>query len=783
MTPLTKKLLRDLWGTRGPVLTIALVVSLGITGLMGFLGLYRSLVSSRDRYYQEYAYAHLQLSLRRAPRTALEAVRALPGFEVIEGRIQQRISVELPGQTRRLSGKLLSLPEYAAPRVNRLRLLEGRLPRSGGIPEVVVIEDLARERGLRPGSPLRLVVDQKVQDVVVCGVAMSPEFVFVLPDDGFLPDPKNFGVFWVRAALAEQLTGMDGAFNDLVARVGRGSDPRAQAELLDRLMTRYGVLIANQREDMAPYALLDNEIRLSLVRAMTIPTLFLIASTLVLNLVLSRLVATQRTQIGTMKALGLSNARVILHYVAFALSISLLGASGGIWGGHRLHQALIGLYRRFYHLPMGPAALHPDLVLGGVLVAVLGALAGIYHTCRGILAMTPAEAMRPSPPETLSRELVPRLKALPFLWRFALRNMLRHPFRTGVTCLGVSLGISLMMTARFFREGITQMNMFRFRVMQRQDVELTLEEGISRAALDEALGLAGVGAVEAIFRHPFEVSANGVKRRVACEGVEPGNWMRRPRTLDGIPVPLPPEGVLLGEYLARTLGVEPGDEVYLRSLSGRRGTHWVRVAGTYPTFMGRNMAADLGWLRRLVQEPRAVSQVALALDGEAPDLEAELARRPGVLKVTRRREKIEAFEENVQGVLEVATTILLFLSASISCGMLLNGGLVGLAERRGELAVLRVQGFRLREVGDILLYEHVLSGLVGMLIGVPMGFALIAWVHSFLDTEVLRLPYVVTRGNITRALLWAGVFSLVSHLAIRWVLRRERWQENLAVKE
>jgi putative ABC transport system permease protein len=766
------------------VLTIALVVSLGISGLLGFLGLHRALLSTRDAYYQEYAYAHVQLSLRRAPRSALEGLRDLPGIEVLEGRISQKISVELPGETRRLSGKLLSLPEFSPPRVNRLKLLEGRLPRPGGTPEVVVIEDLARERGLHPGSTLRLVVSQQVQEVTVCGVAMSPEFVYVLPGDGFLPDPKNFGIFWIRAQLAEQLTGMSGAFNDLLVRVGRDSNARAMTNLLDRLLTRYGVLIANERKNMTPYALLDNEIRLTLVRALTVPSIFLFASTLVLNLVLSRLVATQRTQIGTMKALGLSNSRVLSHYVTFALVIALLGSLGGIWGGYKLLGGLLSVYRRFYHLPLGPPTLYPDLILGGTLAAVLGALAGIYRTCLGILAMTPAEAMRPPPPETLSSGLVPHLRGLPFLWRFALRNMLRHPFRTLVSCLGVSLGIALMMTSRFFMEGITEMNMFRFKVVQRQDIELNLEEGISTRSLDEVARLPGVEAVEAAFHHPFEISSgSGVLRRVVAEGIAAGSWMRRPRTLEGHPIPLPKEGILLGEYLAETLGIHPGDQVRMRSLAGRRRTYEVRVAGVYPTYLGRNLAADQAWLRRLVGEPHAVSMLSLSVHGQAKALERALARHPGVLKVTLRREKIQAFEENVQGVLEIATTILLFLAASIACGMLLNATLVGLAERRTELAVLRVQGFRLGEVGDLLLYEHALTGLVGMLLGIPLGFGLITWVHSFLDTEVLRLPFVVTRGNITRALLWAGAFSIFSHMVIRWVLKQERWQENLAVKE
>lgn len=784
VTPLTKKLLRDLWNARGPVATIALVVALGITGLMGFLGLYRDLRDSRDRYYQDFAYADFQLALRRAPRTALEEIEQLPGLEALEGRISERVSVELAGEPRRLSGRLLSLPEFGDPRVNRLRLLSGRLPRGGGAAEVVLIDDFAKKRGLHPGSVVRLVLHERIQELVVTGVAMGPEFVYLLPEGGgFVPDPANFGIFWARTTLVERLTDMAGAFNDLVGRVGRGTDPRSMTRLLDRMLGRYGVLLASDRSDMASYALLRNEIRLTLVRATTVPSIFLLASALVLNLVLTRLVATQRVQIGTMKALGLSNTRVLLHYVGFAVAICMIGSAAGIWGGFRLNRLLLDLYSRYYHLPFGAARIYPDIAAGGVLAGLLAALAGVTHTCLGVLALTPAEAMRPSPPETRSTTLIPLLSGLPFLWRIAIRNILRHPFRTAVSCLGMSLGIGLMMTSRFFVESITEMNLFRFRVVQRQDLEVLLDEGVSEASLQELRGLPHVQVVEALVRHPFEIDSGRAMRRVEVEGFDRDAWTYRPRHLDGRSLGLPVEGLLLGEKLASVLGVRPGDEVTLRSLKGRRGVHRVRVAGTFRTYLGRSAAAERGWLERLVQEPHGVSSLEVVAPFADHELDRQLARRPGVIKVVRRRERVVAFEENIQGVLEVASNVLVFLAAAIACGMLLNGALVGMAERRTEIAVLRVQGFTLSEVGDLLLYEHVLTGLVGMMVGVPLGYGLVTWVHSFTDTEILRVPFIISRMNVARALLWSASFLLVSHGILRLVLRQERWQASLAVKE
>ncbi len=784
MRPLTRKLLRDLLRNAGPVLTIALVIAIGIGGLTGFLGLYRDLNESRDRYYETYAYAHFQVSLRQAPLSALSELAGIPGIEALEPRIRRRASLRLPGVDRRLAVRLVSLPEYGEPVVNRIRILEGGLPPPGSRDAVVLIEDFAKARRLRPGDRFELITESTTRQVEVSGIAMAPEFVYVIPEDGgFIPDNRNYAVLWVRRSLAEDLYSLHGAFDDLVGRVGRDTPVSAVLGAVDRLLGRFGVQTTDDRPEMPPFALLDNEIRLTLIRATTVPTIFLLASALVLNLVVSRLIATQQAQIGTLKALGVSTLSILGHYVGFAMAISTTGALGGAWLGYELADLLARLYARFYHLPFQPTQVYPDIVLIGFLAATVAGLAGIARSARRILALTPAVAMRPSPPEVRGGVLVPRLAALPLTWRMALRNMFRHPFRTLVSSLGITVGVGIMMTSRFFLDSITLVNFYRFRVQQRHDLELTLLEGGAERSRFEIGRLAGVARVEGTLQYPFEIRSGPRTRRLMIEAVDGEAFLQRPRDLGGIPIELPGNGLLLGDGLAEVLGVAPGDEVELRELRGRRTTHRVRVAGTVPSFLGRVAWAERAWLGGLVQDPQALTLLSVAAPDERGTLESDLADMPGVLKVTRRSERIESFQEAIQGVLEVATWVLTFLAAAIACGMAVNGALVGIAERRTELAVLRVQGFSRGEVADILLCEHVSTGILGMLMGIPMGASMIAWVHSRAQTEILRLPFLISQNSLSFSLLNALVFVVLAHLVVRVLLWGHRWQPDLAVRE
>jgi putative ABC transport system permease protein len=126
---------------------------------------------------------------------------------------------------------------------------------------------------------------------------------------------------------------------------------------------------------------------------------------------------------------------------------------------------------------------------------------------------------------------------------------------------------------------------------------------------------------------------------------------------------------------------------------------------------------------------------------------------------------------------------MVWLAGALACGLLLNGALVSLAERRGEVAVLRVQGFTRGEVADLFLYEQVLAGLLGIGTGVPFGWLLISWVHSNVETEILRLPFVVSQTNIWTAISYSTLFLVLAHLVLRVLVARDGWQANLAVKE
>jgi len=321
MKALDRKLLRDLSLMWSQALTIALVVASGVGGFIATLSAVDSLDAARERFYVQGRFADVFASMKRAPLTLLPVIQALPGVAHAQATVEVRVRVQIPGLSDPIAGQLIGLDRRRPNAMNLLTLRSGhaqdasmspgRALSDGALP-AWVSEAFAQARGLSHGDRLLAVINGKERALVVAGVALSPEYVFA----GMfgMPDPRSFGVFWVDGEALAAAWDMEGAFNQLAIRVALRLAPGArEADAiagLERALAPYGGREAFGRADQPSHAMLDNEIREQRVMGTVLPSIFLGVAAFLLNVVVTRLVATQREQIAALKALGYANGTI-----------------------------------------------------------------------------------------------------------------------------------------------------------------------------------------------------------------------------------------------------------------------------------------------------------------------------------------------------------------------------------------------------------------------------------------------------------------------------------------
>ena len=779
MAPLDLKLIRDLLHLRGQVIAIVLIVACGIASMVTMLSAYDSLKLTQQTYYDQYRFAHVFVHLKRAPEYLRDRIQAIPGVQQVQTRVVRDVIIDVPGLKEPATGRLISVPDQRPPELNELAIREGRYIAPGRRDEVIISESFAEANELTLGDSLGAVINERWQELRIVGIALSPEYVYEIRGTDLLPDNQRFGVMWMGREALGTAFDMDGAFNDIALSLARGSNEADVIFRLDRLLENYGGLGAYGRRDQISHRFLSDDINNLQAIAVVMPAIFLGIAAFLLNLLLARLVSTQRDQIAVLKAFGYSNNDVGLHYLKLVVLVVLVGAALGIGLGLWMGEAVTQNSTNFYRFPLLTFRVEPSLVVVSVGVSLGAAVIGAFLAVQRAIQLPPAEAMRPEPPTEFRPTLIERL-GLQQLFspagRIILRNLERQPVKAGLTVLGISLAVAILVVGRFFEDAMYHIIDVQFHQIQQEDITLSFTEPISGNARFDLQHLPGVIRVEPFRSVPARLRFQQHTYLGGLTGLPQDISLRRLMNRDLNLQTLPSQGVLLTDKLAEILGVKPGDLLTVEVLEGARPTREVPVAGLVNELIGVSAYMDLQALNQLMREGPTISGAYLAVDpAELDDIYAELKETPAVDSVALRESTVDSFEETIIGSLIIFTTVLVIFSVVIAFGVVYNAARIALSERGRELATLRIVGFTRSEVGFILLGEQTLLTVLALPIGSAVGFGLAALFSSLYDTELYRWPLVVTRMTYGFAIAIIAIAALVSG----WLILRQINQLDL----
>ncbi len=400
MLALNRKLWRDLKSMRGQVLAVGMVIASGVGVLVMALSVYQSLQETSEAYYDRYRFADVFAGAKRAPDWVAKRIADIPGVQTVQTRISQLATLDMPGFAEPVIGQLVSIPEDGSPLLNQLAIQQGRTVQRGHPDEVVVNEPFAEAHGLELGSEFFAIINGNKRSLQVVGIGLSPEFVYAIGPGALMPDDRRFGVLWMgRKALAAAYD-LDGAFNDVSLGLLRGTDASVVVEALDNLLERYGGIGAIARKDQLSNWFLANEIQQIQILARIMPAIFLAVAAFLTQMVLGRLIATQRSEIGLLKAFGYTDFEIGWHFVKLVMLMSVVGILMG-WGvGAWLGRITTELYADLYRFPLLIFRPSVSVFAIGAMVSIAVALAGTLGAVRTAAKLPPAEAMRPPEPPT-----------------------------------------------------------------------------------------------------------------------------------------------------------------------------------------------------------------------------------------------------------------------------------------------------------------------------------------------------------------------------------------------
>ena len=514
--------------------------------------------------------------------------------------------------------------------------------------------------------------------------------------------------------------------------------------------------------------------------AVVFPIFFVLVAALVCITTMTRMVTEERTQIGTLKAMGYSSPVIMSKYLLYAGISALLGCVLGFFlGSTGLPYIVWYAYNIMYQYEDLIFRFNAWMFAGCLLISVVGSLFVTWLACRSALSEKPAELIRPKAPATGKRVLLERIgplwRRLPFLSKVSIRNAFRYPSRVFMMLLGIGGCTALMIAGFGAKDSLAGVGSFQYDEISLYDVVVHLDPA---NVDDHPDSLWADWAEHSALTHREEIRLlNGSKGKdtdlILADAAEIAPLLSL-HTKNGKEIPWPAPGeVLITEKLSDTLGLRTGDSAVIHLESGKERN--VTIAGVCEYYVGHAVFAtpdgyaDTGKNYALI---RAKADEDIGLRA------ARLRGANGVNYVSLTQTERETLENSMASV-DLLVLMLVFCSGALAFITLYNLTNINIMERIREVATVKVLGFTPHETAQYILNENLMLSFFGAAFGLLLGKLLHRFVMESINLDYMTYDVRISPMSYVMGFLITFVFALLTNYFMRSKLEKVNMAESL----
>jgi putative ABC transport system permease protein len=768
---LRTKLGRDLVRRKWQFLAVFVTITLGLMLYATSLDAFRNLEASYLATYGRLGFA--DLTVTGVGNEFGDLVGVLPGVAAVADR--RRADVPLRVGEHQFLGRVIGMPPDSQPAVNKIDMIEGSYLTSSDPTGVVVEKHTAQNFGLGPGDRIEIFDGASWQETTISGIAISAEYIWLARSrQEIFPDPDQFGVAFVSESLLGGLT-LPIVLDQTLILYEEDADPEELDASIGELAVRAGAAEVQTQAEQPSNAALQEDLRGFEEMSVLFPALFLTAAGMATFVLLTRLVYSQRAEIGTMMALGLRNRSILRHYASFGLLLGLSGAALGTAFGIALARLVTGVYTSVLSIPDTVTRFYPSTLVGGLLFGLGVGILSSASPARAAFKTSPAEAMRMLPPtahggSSLAERLIGPLRYLPSRWKLVLRGIGRSWRRSLSTIIGVVLALTLVLSSWGMIDTTTILVDRQFNEINLEDATVRYGVRVDPAVVEEAADTPGVATAERVAELPVTIQAGTNRYSTSLRAFEPDTIMHG--FSDGTRDP-PETGILIGKAVGDLLGVDRGERVEL-VFPGLSRTAATEVAGFVDEPVGSFVYAQLAETERLLAGAGASDAAGLvrspAVAGVMTRFEPaesrqavlrRLERLPGAVTVSDARALLDVIEQFL-GFFYVFVGVMLVFGGTMAFALLFNTISVNISERSVELATLRANGYTGGQIARLVAAENLLLTSLGIAPGLLIGYVSAAAFMSSFSSDLFSFDLEMRGSTLVLSALAMVVVALLS---------------------
>lgn len=530
------------------------------------------------------------------------------------------------------------------------------------------------------------------------------------------------------------------------------------------------------------------------------PTFFFIVSTLVCLTTMTRMVEEERTQLGTLKALGYSNKMISAKYLIYASMASVVGVVlGVIVGSVGIPMAICGAWGIMYELPSAIIQFMPVYIILGAIIAIGSTMLAAYIACRNELVSVPAVLMRPKAPKAGKRVFLENINGiwskLSFTSKVTVRNLFRNKKRFAVTVIGIAGCTALILAAFGLRDaigGVIDNQYGKDGGIAKYDLQVVLKDGqIAYNGSPIVPEINAVDGIEASMLGYLKVCKGYSDRtddEVEIDVLVPENPAGLQNfidlTLDGDDVPITDDGAVISKKFANKTDTKIGDTITISWTEGSKTVEYdVVVTGItdnytfhyvymtpycYNTVTGK--ALSYNYLFCKITDGMATEEKAM--------LEKTINEIRGVNGSVFTTVVIDNFN-NIVNTLNLVIIVFIFAAMALAIVVLYNLNNINVNERIRELATLKVLGFYNGEVSAYIYRENIFLTIIGIALGLVLGIPLNIAVVGVVDIDQLTFSTRLEPLSFVLAVVMTIVFAILVNVVMHFKLKKISMVESL----
>jgi len=701
---LFKKLLRTIWHYKAQFISMIIMVLLGVGVFVGFQGEWYSIEKDTYSFYNSTGFADYRLISETG--YSLEEMDKIKEIEGVD-KVSRYISIKT---NESKENDVVAVTITTNSEVSGFKVINGEQYDKNALDAIWISDQYANKNNYQLSDNITLKYGSISITGQIKGLIKSSEYLICTPDENqMMPDFNTYGYVYISPAMYKSILGGIEFYSEIHA-----ISSLSKKEFSDSANEKLGKtnLILTKNEIIS-FSEAQGEASEGKTMASILPVVFLGIAILIMATTMQRLTINEKTQIGTLKALGFRDAKIVKHYTLFGLFIGVVGSVLGIGFGYFIAWFIFnpnGSMGTYFDLP--DWSIHMPWWTFLVVIAVILFMTLIsFISAKNMLKGTASDALKPYTPKAMKRLKIEDSKSwrkLKFATKWNLRDLFRHKARSGMTLFGV-FGCTILLIASFLMMDsmVGFVNKFYYGSLNYESQISLKEEATNEKALDI------VSYYEADYAASTNVSLN--EEAITMDIYDVSHNYVRFLDKDMNYASLKDDGVYIGQRLMESNHLKIGDNFEV-AVFGSDIKYTLKLAGELRTLtkgviMSENYAKEKGINYRINQ---------IYTNKNKADINSDTLYSDYISTVKSRNDIIKSFDSFME-VMYVMIGALIVLSIILGVVVLYNLGTMSYFERYRELSTLKVVGFKDKKIGKLLISQNMWLTIIGFLIGFPSG--------------------------------------------------------------